>query len=107
MSIDPLVLVLLVAALCLGMILATRYARRPRRGDKLLTVRVIDKGWDALTPREREIVRLVAGGKSNAEIAKKLVISDRTVANHIRHIYEKLDVHNRVELTQVMNEHTR
>jgi DNA-binding NarL/FixJ family response regulator len=107
MPVDPLVIVLLVAALCLGMMIATWYARRPRRRNKLLTVRVIDKGWDALTPREREIVRLVAGGKSNTEIAKKLVISDRTVANHIRHIYEKLDVHNRVELTQVMNEHTR
>lgn len=107
MSVDPLVLVLLIAALCLGMVLATWHARRPRRRDKLLTVRLIDQGWDALTPRELEIAQLVAGGKSNAEIAKKLVISDHTVANHLRHIYEKLDVHNRVELTQVLNEHTR
>ncbi len=105
MSDDPFVLVLL-AALGVGFFLATWYARRPRRHAKLLTVRTIDKGWHALTPREREIAELVAAGKRNSEIAEELVLSERTVANHLRHIYEKLDVRNRAELIRVRDEHT-
>lgn len=52
-----------------------------------------------LTPREIEIVRLVASGMHNKEIAEKLLISDGTVKIHLHHIYEKLDVDGRLELT--------
>jgi DNA-binding NarL/FixJ family response regulator len=51
-----------------------------------------------LTPREIEIVRLVAQGHRNKEIAWKLSISEGTVKLHVHHIYEKLGVDNRVEL---------
>ena len=44
----------------------------------------------ALTEREVEVLRLVAGARSNKEIAGLLVISDETVKNHVRHIYEKI-----------------
>ncbi|MDQ6877791.1 MAG: LuxR C-terminal-related transcriptional regulator [Candidatus Dormibacteraeota bacterium] len=47
--------------------------------------------WPAgLTEREVEVLRLVAGAKSNKRIAAVLVISDETVKNHVRHIYEKI-----------------
>ena len=48
-----------------------------------------------LTPREREVLRLVAGGQSNREIAAGLFLSERTVENHVRHILIKLDLASR------------
>jgi DNA-binding NarL/FixJ family response regulator len=52
-----------------------------------------------LTPREIEIVRQVASGLRNKEIAKRLGISESTVKIHLHNIYEKLGVDGRVELT--------
>lgn len=51
----------------------------------------------SLTEREREIVSLLAKGKSNPDIATELFITDKTVKNHINHIYAKLGVTNRAE----------
>ena len=51
-----------------------------------------------LSPREREIVRMVAGGLRNRAIAEKLGIGEGTVKVHVHNIYEKLDVNGRVEL---------
>jgi len=51
-----------------------------------------------LTTRQRAIVHLVSTGMTNPEIAKKLFISIRTVQNHLRSIYAKVDVHNRTSL---------
>jgi HD-GYP domain-containing protein (c-di-GMP phosphodiesterase class II) len=48
-----------------------------------------------LTTREVEVLRLIAGGKTTKEIAGALVISHKTVDNHIQHIYEKLNVTTR------------
>jgi DNA-binding NarL/FixJ family response regulator len=48
-----------------------------------------------LSPREVEILSLVANGKSNREIASELVISERTVARHMSNIFNKLDVTSR------------
>ncbi len=50
-----------------------------------------------LTPREKEILKLVAQGSTNKEIAKSLTITEHTVKNHLRNILEKLHVRNRVE----------
>jgi len=49
----------------------------------------------ALTKRELEILRLVADGLSNEEIAKKIFISRKTVKTHLRNVFDKLHVHNR------------
>lgn len=50
-----------------------------------------------LTPRELDVLRLLAEGKNNAEIAAVLVLSDKTIRNHISTILDKLQVSNRVE----------
>jgi DNA-binding NarL/FixJ family response regulator len=52
---------------------------------------------DTLTPREREIMDLIAQGLSNARIAGRLVLSEKTVKNHINHILGKLHAQNRAE----------
>jgi DNA-binding NarL/FixJ family response regulator len=49
-----------------------------------------------LTPRELEVLRLVAAGRSNLEIAQTLFLSERTVENHVRHILAKLDLPSRI-----------
>jgi two-component system, NarL family, nitrate/nitrite response regulator NarL len=54
---------------------------------------------NALTVREREIVNLVAEGRSNKEIARQLGLTDGTVKIHLHNIYRKLDVTNRTSLT--------
>ena len=54
---------------------------------------------EPLTDRELEVLRLVSIGLSNEAIAETLVISIETVKKHLKNIYGKLDVHNRVEAT--------
>jgi DNA-binding CsgD family transcriptional regulator len=54
---------------------------------------------EELTSREREIAALVAGGLSNREIADRLFISRRTVDAHVNHVYAKLRISSRVQLT--------
>jgi DNA-binding NarL/FixJ family response regulator len=60
-----------------------------------------EHGPDALTEREREVMGLIARGRPNREIAATLVISEKTVKNHIRNIYEKLAVASRSEAIAV------
>jgi ATP/maltotriose-dependent transcriptional regulator MalT len=52
---------------------------------------------DPLTPREREVLGLVAQGLSNREIGQALFISESTAKAHVLHIFDKLDVHTRTE----------
>lgn len=58
---------------------------------------------DALTPREREVLQLVANGKSNAEIADSLVLSLPTVKTHVRNILFKLGVRDRLQAALIMH----
>lgn len=53
-----------------------------------------------LTPREREVARMVATGKTNGEIADALGIAQNTVKNHLARIYDKLNVNTRTELAR-------
>lgn len=51
--------------------------------------------YDGLTAREIEILKLIAGGAANKQIAYKLSISEKTVRNHISNMYEKLQIYDR------------
>ena len=53
----------------------------------------------AITPREREILALIASGRANKEIAALLDVSEDTVKRHVSHILEKLDVNDRAQAT--------
>lgn len=52
----------------------------------------------SLTPREKEILLLVSRGLTNKQIAESLFIAENTVKNHMKHLLEKLDLQNRVQL---------
>jgi two-component system, NarL family, response regulator DevR len=70
--------------------------------------RQIDQAPDPfaeLTDREISVLRLLAEGKSNAQIAQALTLSDKTVRNHISLILDKLDVSNRVEAATFAVQH--
>ncbi len=54
-------------------------------------------GLGSLTAREREVLNLLARGRSNRDIAEELFITNKTVKNHLSRIYEKLAVHSRAE----------
>jgi DNA-binding CsgD family transcriptional regulator len=60
-------------------------------------------GWASLTTTERAVSRLVAEGLTNGAVAKRLYISPHTVNTHLRHVFAKLGVSNRVALTTVVN----
>jgi DNA-binding NarL/FixJ family response regulator len=60
--------------------------------------------FDALTDRELEILRLVAAGLSNADIARRLVISPLTAKTHVGRILAKLDCHDRAQLVALAYE---
>ncbi|MDN5893625.1 MAG: response regulator transcription factor [Nocardioides sp.] len=66
--------------------------------------RMLDGGGNddrpRLTERETEVLRLVAKGLSYKQIADRLVLSHRTVQNHVQNTLRKLQLHNRVELTR-------
>jgi DNA-binding NarL/FixJ family response regulator len=58
-----------------------------------------------LTARESDVLRLVAAGLTDAMIADRLFISPRTVGQHLRAVYAKLDVNSRAAATRVAIEH--
>ena len=65
----------------------------PEKGAK-----ITDASYDTLTPREQEIMVLLAEGLSSKEIAEKLFISPKTVDNHRTNILRKLNLHSTIEL---------
>jgi predicted ATPase/class 3 adenylate cyclase/DNA-binding CsgD family transcriptional regulator len=74
---------------------AIAYAQRGRGERKRAAT-----GWDALTPTERDVVRLVSEGLGNKEVGARLFISPRTVQTHLTHVYTKLGVTSRMQLAQ-------
>jgi predicted ATPase/DNA-binding CsgD family transcriptional regulator len=79
---------------------AVEYARRAR-GSR----RRPSSGWASLTPTERNVVRLAAGGLSNPDIGTRLFMSRSTVKTHLSHVYAKLGVTNRTELATMAGPH--
>lgn len=74
------------------------YARRGR-------VQAVGVAAEELTPREREVLALVARGATNKEIAETLFISENTVKNHLRNIMDKLHSKNRAQAVAYALEH--
>jgi DNA-binding CsgD family transcriptional regulator len=72
---------------------AVAYAQRGRGERKRPST-----GWAGLTPTEREVVRLLAQGLRNAEIAERLFVAPSTVKTHLGHVFAKLGVATRAEL---------
>jgi DNA-binding NarL/FixJ family response regulator len=64
-----------------------------------------DGEWPQLTDRETEVLRLVAKGLTYKQVADRLVVSHRTVQNHVQNTLGKLQLHNRVELVRYAMEH--
>ncbi|TMC26792.1 MAG: response regulator transcription factor, partial [Chloroflexi bacterium] len=56
-----------------------------------------DQGYSDLTPREREVLKLIASGRANKEIGTELGISERTVKTHISNIFSKLQLTDRTQ----------
>ena len=56
------------------------------------------RGWESLTKTERAVSLLVAEGLTNGAVARRLYISPHTVNTHLRHVFAKLGVSNRVAL---------
>jgi two-component system, NarL family, response regulator NreC len=73
--------------------LVEEYLRRVAVGEE-------SKSFEGLTPREREVLRLVGEGLTNQQIADRLVLSVNTVQTHRLHVMSKLNLHNRAQLTQ-------
>jgi DNA-binding NarL/FixJ family response regulator len=65
----------------------------------------VRRGRGELTDRELEVLRLVAAGRSNREIAAELVISEHTVARHLQNIFAKLGLSSRSAATAFAFEH--
>ena len=63
-------------------------SRKPKQADGL---------FEALSERELEVLRFIADGLSNPEIARRLYLSPNTLKAHAQNIFLKLDVHNRVQ----------
>jgi ATP/maltotriose-dependent transcriptional regulator MalT len=63
--------------------------------------------WDTLTESELRVVRLVARGLTNREVASRLFLSPHTVDSHLRHSFTKLGLNSRVELTRQVLTHDR
>ena len=78
-----------------GKLVASLYDAAPQGG----------RGLGLLTPREKEVCRLLAYGYTSAEIAVKLSISDRTVETHRTNINAKLELSSRAELVQFAIDH--
>ena len=73
---------------------AVEYARRGRGKRKRPST-----GWESLTPTELEVVKLVAEGLSNPQIAKRMFISRKTVTTHLSHVFAKLGLPSRTALS--------
>ena len=78
--------------------LLTEFAALAKRDDE---ERAQELPAPRLTEREMQVLKLVARGMNNRDIAKELFISENTVKNHVRNILEKLQIHSRMEAVMV------
>jgi DNA-binding NarL/FixJ family response regulator len=80
-----------------------RAVRAAHRGESVLSPSVVGQlmgrarrpATDAVSPRELQVIKLIAGGANNREAAAKLFVSEATIKTHLMHIFEKLGVRDR------------
>jgi two-component system response regulator NreC len=72
----------------------------PQLGARIATQHPVDEETDDLTDREREVLKLIALGHTNGEIAEQLFLSVRTVESHRAHVQQKLRLSTRAELVR-------
>jgi two-component system response regulator NreC len=91
-----------IRIVCAGRFYMSPSAQSMMVGDYLQRVRSGEErdSYSALTEREREILKLVAEGHTNNQIAERLFISPKTVDTHRTHIMDKLNLHSRAELVK-------
>jgi DNA-binding NarL/FixJ family response regulator len=70
-----------------------------------LTMSAVSSDTRLLTPRELQVLRLVAAGKTNAAVAAELFLSERTIERHLSNIFAKLDLSTRTAATAWAYEH--
>ena len=101
-----------VLRICLGAGAARDAARARKRLRELgirRRVQSLDRpklGWESLTDPELQVARLAAEGCTNRGIADRLFVSPHTVNTHLRHIFGKLEIRSRVDLTRVVERHS-
>jgi DNA-binding CsgD family transcriptional regulator len=61
-------------------------------------------GWSSLTATEEQVAEAVSQGLTNRQVANRLYMSPHTVDSHLRHIYGKLSINSRIELTRLLVE---
>jgi DNA-binding NarL/FixJ family response regulator len=80
-----------------------RAVRAAHKGESVLSLSVAGRlmgrarqpATDAISPRELEVIKLIAGGANNREAAAKLFVSEATIKTHLLHVFEKLGVRDR------------
>ena len=88
---------------------ATRARKRLRELGVRRRVQPLDRpklGWESLTDAELQVARLAAAGYTNRGIADRLFVSPHTVNTHLRHVFGKLDIRSRVDLTRAVERHS-
>ena len=95
----PLALTAALAVVCVRVAAGLAMPRPAALRAPSLTASAAGPGG-MLSPKELEVAQLVYEGLKNREIADRLVISERTVDNHVQHILTKLDFHSRTEIVR-------
>lgn len=96
---------LVVAAGTWALVMATLFALDHSSAGNHLIFAELDEvvgNDDELTPREREILELLARGRSKVNIAEGFMISENTVRGHVKRMYAKLGVHGKQELLDLV-----
>jgi DNA-binding NarL/FixJ family response regulator len=81
-----------------GLVLDPEVARQALSEPPVAAADAGEDPYETLTPREKQVLRLVAEGRANKEIAEELGISVKTAMSHREHVMEKLQLHGRTEL---------
>lgn len=91
----------------MGAIPLVQTARRELHATGARPRRAAHTGADALTPTERRVAELAAGGLTNAQIAQALFVTGKTISTHLANAYRKLGINSRHDLSRLLAERTR